>query len=68
MHHVDLSTLTEARLFIEKGTAELAAQRATLSDIQSIFVIRRWVRGTGIFSMSCKKYSKLYRNPIATLF
>jgi len=36
MHHVDLATLAEARLFIEKGTAELAAKRATSSDIQTL--------------------------------
>ena len=36
MHHVDLATLAEARLFIEKGTAELAAQRATPADIQTL--------------------------------
>jgi len=36
MHHVELATLAEARLFIEKGTAELAAKRATPSDVKAL--------------------------------
>jgi DNA-binding FadR family transcriptional regulator len=36
MHHVELATLAEARLFIEKGTAELAAEKAAPSDIETM--------------------------------
>jgi GntR family transcriptional repressor for pyruvate dehydrogenase complex len=36
MHHVELATLAEARLFIEKGTAELAAGKASPTDIECL--------------------------------
>jgi DNA-binding FadR family transcriptional regulator len=36
MQHVELTTLAEARLFIERGTAELAAKRATPADIKKL--------------------------------
>jgi len=35
-HHVDLPTLAEARRFIERGTAELAAQRASKDDLAAL--------------------------------
>jgi len=35
-HHVDLPTLAEARRFIERGTAELAAQRASKEDLAAM--------------------------------
>jgi DNA-binding FadR family transcriptional regulator len=36
LHNIELSTMAEARLFIESGTVELAAQRAAPEDIAKL--------------------------------
>jgi len=64
MHHVELATLAEARLFIEKGTAELAAGKASPTDIECLekildHVSDRVARGESVADLGIEFHLKI---------